>query len=60
MPLVQGYSDSSIAKNVAIEIESGKSKKQALAIALSVAKRNAKKKKSKLHKSYKSKSTGKK
>jgi hypothetical protein len=44
MPLIKGYSKKSIAKNITREISSGKSRKQSVAIALSVA-RKAKKKK---------------
>lgn len=43
MPLIKGYSKKSIGKNIRIEMKSGKSKKQSIAIALSVA-RKAKKK----------------
>jgi hypothetical protein len=46
MPLIKGYSKKSIAKNIKTEIKAGKSRKQAVAIALSVA-REAKKKRKK-------------
>ncbi len=39
MPLIQGYSKKSIDKNIRTEMRSGKSRKQAVAIALSVAKK---------------------
>ena len=43
MPLIKGSSDKAISKNIATEIKHGKPKKQAFAIALSIA-REAKKK----------------
>jgi hypothetical protein len=46
MPLIQGYSEKSISENIRREIRAGKSRKQATAIALSVA-RKAKAKRSK-------------
>ena len=44
MPLIQGYSKKSIDKNIRTDMRSGKSRKQAVAIALSVAKKAKKRK----------------
>lgn len=43
MPLIKGYSKKSISKNIKTEMSHGKSQKQSVAIALSIA-REAKKK----------------
>lgn len=43
MPLVKGYSSKAIGKNIKAEKKAGKSKKQATAIALSVAREAAEK-----------------
>lgn len=48
MPIKKGYSDKTVSKNIKTEIEHGKSREQAIAIALDVArkaKEKAKKKK---------------
>jgi hypothetical protein len=45
MPLIQGYSKSAISKNIRREIRAGKSRKQAVAIALSTARKARKKRK---------------
>jgi len=43
MPLKKGYSRKSIGSNIKTEMKSGKSRKQATAIALSTARRAAEK-----------------
>ena len=45
MPLIKGYSQKSIPKNIKTEIKAGRSRKQAVGIALSVARQTKKKKK---------------
>jgi hypothetical protein len=45
-PLIKGYSQKSISRNIVTEMKSGKSQKQSVVIALSVA-REAKKKRKK-------------
>lgn len=42
MPLKRGYSEKSISKNIGAEIKAGKPSKQAVAIALDLARSSAK------------------
>ena len=39
MPLIKGYSKSSISKNIKTEMKAGKPQKQAVAVALSTARK---------------------
>lgn len=43
MPLLKGYSDKSIGKNISMEKKAGKPTKQAIAIAMSTARKAAEK-----------------
>lgn len=43
MPLIKGYSQKSIGKNIGTEMKAGRSREQAIAIALSTAREAAKK-----------------
>lgn len=47
MPLIKGYSQKSISKNIRTELKAGKPRKQAIAIALDVARKTKKKRKKK-------------
>ena len=43
MPLIKGYSQKSISKNISKEIRSGRPPKQAIAIAMNIARKAAEK-----------------
>jgi len=47
MPLIKGYSAKSISKNIRTELKAGKPRKQAIAIALSTARKVKNKRKKK-------------
>lgn len=53
MPLIKGYSQPSISKNIGTEMRTGMDKKQAVAIALSQARDAAKSADKKLNKGVK-------
>lgn len=42
MPMKKGYSEKTIGKNIAMEMKSGKPQKQAVAMALNMARTSAK------------------
>jgi hypothetical protein len=47
MPLIKGYSAKSISKNIKEELKAGKKRDQAIAIAISIAKKAKKRKRGK-------------
>lgn len=53
MPLVKGSSEKAVSKNIAAEVKAGKPQKQAVAIALDVAKRSRRKRQAKASKKVK-------